>query len=167
MSTTQTPHWQVNRSGDDVMVEIEGEITEDVDFAPLEEELTDIGGTLTFDLSGIGRLNSSGVRHWVNFMRALGEKKTKEILYERCSVPIVDQINMINDFQGTAKIVSIYAPYLNEETDDETQKLLQVADIEDPTNPPTFKDADGRLWELDELPERFFAFLLYKASSTD
>ena len=164
----ETPRiqWKVDKQGSHLSVTFDGEVNEAVAFEECLEQLTAHTGTLNLDLAGIRRLNSAGVREWVKFMRSLSEtEQIEEITYTRCSLAIVAQINMIKGFQGRAKIVSVYAPYSNEETGEEDQRLLEVADIKDPMNPPTFDDPEGGVWELDEMPERYFSFLLLRAPS--
>lgn len=155
----RTVTWSMQEQGKNITVVFEGEINETFQFEKLVDKLQESGGALTFDLAGIRRLNSVGVRQWVNFMRALSDvDEITEMNFVRCAVPVVSQINMIHEFLGRAKVLSFYAPYAHSETGDEEHRLLDVKDITDPSNPPVFKDDDGE-WELDEIPERYFEFM--------
>lgn len=155
----RTLTWTIEGEAPNTTVVFEGEINETFLYDKLADALSDRGGALTFDLAAIRRLNSVGVRQWVNFMRTLAEvDEIGDITFSRCSIAVISQVNMIHDFLGRAKIISFYAPYAHSESGEEEERLLEVKDITDPLDPPTFKDDEGE-WEFDEMPERYFEFM--------
>ena len=54
---------------------------------------------------------------------------------------------------------SFYAPYYCKNNGELEDRLLTQDAISDPLNPPTFPCENGEM-ELDEVPERYFAFLI-------
>jgi hypothetical protein len=59
----------------------------------------------------IKRLNSIGVKGWVKFFESLKTKGTK-LFFSDCSIPIVEQLNMISNFFAHGQIESVQVPYL-------------------------------------------------------
>lgn len=149
----QVLSWNIKKQRDRTLVVFSGPMDESSDF----QSLRSLRENITFDLAGVTRLNSVGVHLWIEFVRYLSS--VCQLVFVRCSIPIVNQINMIEGFKGTAKVQSFYAPYYCARTGEEEQRLLTVDSIPDPLNPPTFP-CDNGVMELDELPERYFAFLL-------
>lgn len=84
-----------------------GRIDEKFDGAELAGTLT---GTVLFDLKGVERITSFGVREWFEMIRALDDGV--EIWLARCSEALVTQMSLMKDFVGPAKIVSFDAPFL-------------------------------------------------------
>lgn len=145
--------WDSKKQGDELLFVFSGEIDETADL----QALRGLTGRATFDLKGITRINSEGARLWINLMRTLASRV--KLSFVRCSIPVVIQMNMIFGFRGNAEVRSFYAPYLCEITGQEEEKLLTREQLQDPYEPPSFPCAGGLL-ELDDLPERYFAFLL-------
>lgn len=151
----QSLTWKVEKHDDRTVVIFEGVLDEDSAL----QELCSLTGRATFDLAGIKRCNSTGIRLWVELMRGLD--KITDLEFVRCSEPIVNQLSMIMGFQGKAKIRSVFAPYFCPKTGDIEQRLLVIDELQDPMNPPTFT-TEGGVLEFDEIPERYFAFLIEK-----
>ena len=135
------------------LVTFTGEVDETCDF----EELAGLSGRVTFDLEGIERFNSEGIRRWVNLLRGLDQ--VTELILDKCSVPVVAQLNLIRGLKGKIFVDSFYIPYVCLETGEEELHLLYSRDIEDPDDPPPPRSAEGKTLELDDLPERYFSFL--------
>src|SRR5690606_19170358 len=139
-------------------VEFTGEIDENADFSELRRQLK---GAVVFKLGEIRRINSCGVREWVNFVRELPE--VGELTFTHCSPAIITQLNMIYNFRGSAAVRSFYAPYICESCNLEEEKLLDVAthfpngEID---RVPDFTCAKcGEQMEFDDLPDRYLSFL--------
>lgn len=147
--------WELKKQSDGMLVIISGDLNENSRL----HEFPQLSGNVTFDLAGIRRINSEGVRLWIGFVRKLDA--ISPLIFVRCSVAFVTQLNMIHGFQGKAEIHSFYAPYLCPETGEEQEQLLTREAIKDPGNPPTFP-CDGGTLELDDIPEKYFAFLMQK-----
>lgn len=137
-------------------VEFVGEIDENADFIELRRRLR---GTVAFQLAEVRRINSCGVREWVNFVRDLPH--VTDLSFSHCSPAIVTQLNMIYNFRGNARIRSFYAPYVCERCGAEEEKLVDV-----PTQAgarqeiPSFACSScGATMEFDDLPERYLSFL--------
>jgi anti-anti-sigma regulatory factor len=159
MSKDSTPlSWRIKERPGFTTVEFTGEIDENADFSELRRQLR---GAVVFRLSDIRRINSCGVREWVNFVRDL--PNVNELVFSHCSPAIVTQLNMIYNFLGPASVRSFYAPYVCEKCNREEQKLLDV-DTHFPNgavgDPPEFVcDTCKQTLQFDDLPERYLSFL--------
>jgi hypothetical protein len=100
------------------------------------------------------------VREWVNLVSTLS-KQGKAFALERCSVPVVNQLNMISNFRGSGQVLSFYAPYYCEECDAEHPQLLEpsadvASRLEQQEVPcPTCH----KPMQFDDLPESYVAFI--------
>ena len=137
-----------------------GVVDEDNELVGLESKLA--GGPLVLDLSEIDRINSCGVRDWVNWLGRI-EKNGARPVFVSCSPAIVAQINLVNNFTAGGIIKSFYAPYYCPRCEKEkllrleTRDLLTLAPI---TTAPTCRcdECDGPM-EFDDMEESYFAFL--------
>lgn len=151
--------WHIDPQPTSTVVTLTGEIDENADFSELRRRLE---GHVVFHLGGVRRINSCGVREWVNFVRDLPDVTRLE--FTHCSPAIVTQLNMIYNFRGNARIRSFYAPYLCENCNIEVEKLLDVeqqfrgGQID---QVPEFAcERCGEAMEFDDLPERYLSFLM-------
>lgn len=145
--------WELTQTDHSTTVIFQGIIDEDANFNALHT----LKGHVVFDLAGITRINSAGILRWHTFLDTIAANTT--LTLTRCSLAVVAQLNLHDYVQGHATIESIYAPYICEATGQTETRLLNIRDIIDPHRPPTFPGDQG-LFELDDLPERYFAFLL-------
>jgi hypothetical protein len=155
---TEVLSWQVEAAGGErLRVQLRGEINENADFTELGRQLR---GDVTLLLDGITRINSCGVREWVNFVRDLN---VDSLVFARCSPTVVTQLNAIYNFRGAAQVESFLAPYVCETCHvDEYKLLLTVEHFPDAhmRHVPAFRCARcGGVMTFDELPERYLAFL--------
>ena len=150
--------WRIKERSGFTNVEFSGEIDENADFSELRRTLK---GSVVFHLGSIRRINSCGVREWVNFVRDL--PAITELVFSHCSPAIVTQLNMIFNFRGSARLRSFYAPYICEDCNIEEEKLLDVESQmakPDIAEVPEFNcEKCGEPLEFDDLPERYLAFL--------
>ena len=150
--------WRIKERGELTSVEFFGEIDENVDFAELRRQLK---GSVVFHLAEIRRINSCGVREWVNFVRDL--PNVTDLAFTHCSSAIVTQLNMIYNFRGPAKIRSFYAPYVCENCGNEEDSLLEVETVFEDGKIKGVPDFDcpecHQPLEFDDLPERYLSFL--------
>ena len=157
-STDIALSWRIKERSGFTNVEFIGEIDENVDFSDLGKRLK---GEVVFNLSGVRRINSCGVREWVNFVRDL--PGITNLVYSHCSPAIVTQLNMIYNFKGGATLRSFYAPYVCDDCDYETEKLFDIKDQfpnKSSADLPTFDCPECKTeLEFDDLPERYLAFL--------
>ena len=111
----------VQHRGDVSYVKLGGVIDEDNELADLVDKIPT--GTAVIDLGEIERINSCGVRDWVNWLSKLENNGTRSVLVE-CSPAIVAQINLVNNFTGNGVVKSFYVPYFCPECDEE--KVLKA-----------------------------------------
>ena len=157
--TGEALSWRVERLADGrLLVQIKGEINENADFSELSGKLR---GDVELELEGITRINSCGVREWVNFVRGL---EVRTLWFARCSPTVVVQLNTIYNFRGRARVVSFLAPYVCEVCHIDEYKLLDVeehfATSRSHPSVPAFRcPRCGGVMMFDELPERYLSFL--------
>lgn len=146
---------KIEKRAGGLWAEFTGDITEDSEFSAVLNEKPVL---LTLDLGGIKRINSTGVREWINFINAL-KKEGARIAFERCSVAIVQQLNMIANFAGGAEIRSVFAPYICPSCDNEESKLIDFKATPNPDFNAEVKCGNCKeAMEFDDLPESYLAF---------
>ena len=116
--------------------------------------------SIYMNLGEVENFNSVGIREWIHFvsdLRNLG----KPILRE-CSVPMIDQINMVPESLGNGIVETFYAPYYCE-CGEEVNKLIVTDEWKDhllKAIAPQFTcDSCGRSLEFDALEESYFQFV--------
>jgi hypothetical protein len=150
--------WTITRAPDATTVVFRGEVDENVDFAALPRELD---GRVIFHLQDVNRINSCGVREWINFVRELSG--VTDLVFSHCSTTVVNQLNMIYNFRGDATVRSFYLPYVCESCDHEDERLVEVAS-ELPNGyrgsiPEHECSRCHAKMVIDEIPERYLSFL--------
>lgn len=144
--------WNVDEDG---TVNLKGDITETANFNAL---LALIDGSVEFNLSGIARINSTGVREWIHFIRAAAEH-TDHLSLSRCSIAIVQQLNMIANFAGGGTVTSVEAPFFCPSCDLDLNVLVDVTE-----GPVAVDNLEVQCphcqaaMEFDDLPDEYFAF---------
>ena len=144
---------------DDVsFIKLAGVIDEDNELTEVIDKL--LAPTIAIDLAEVQRINSAGVRDWVNWLARLGERASGIVLIE-CSPAMVAQINLVHNFTGNAYVKSFYVPYFCPECDEEKSLLVEAADLGPPPHePPTCRcDECDLVMEFDDLADSYFAFL--------
>lgn len=131
-----------------------GQIDEDADFSPLNGKTS---SAMVFDLEGVDLINSCGIRDWIEFQKSLPQDM--KIVYRKCPQVIVEQLNIVKGFvRENSEIESFYAPYYNEDKDEEVKILLKPSQVVE-GKAPTLKDDDGNELEFDEIEAQYFSFL--------
>jgi anti-anti-sigma regulatory factor len=148
----------VHQREDVTFVKLAGVIDEDNELSDLAEKIG--AGTCVIDLSEVERINSCGVRDWVNWLGRIEVADTDVVLVE-CSPAIVAQINLVNNFTGSGAVKSFYVPYFCPECDEEKVLLCEAADMGPPPHePPTCRcDECDLVMDFDDMPDSYFAFL--------
>ncbi|HMG55040.1 MAG TPA: hypothetical protein VK601_16200 [Kofleriaceae bacterium] len=148
----------VQHRGDVSYVKLGGVIDEDNELGDLVDKIPP--GTAVIDLGEIERINSCGVRDWVNWLSKLENNGTRSVLVE-CSPAIVAQINLVNNFTGNGVVKSFYVPYFCPECDEEKVLLVEATDMGPPPHePPTCRcDECDLVMDFDDMPDSYFAFL--------
>jgi anti-anti-sigma regulatory factor len=148
----------IQHRGDMSYVKLGGVIDEDNELADLVDKIP--AGTAVIDLGEVERINSCGVRDWVNWLSKLEYNGTRSVLVE-CSPAIVAQINLVNNFTGNGVVKSFYVPYFCPECDEEKVLLVEATDMGPPPHePPTCRcDECDLVMDFDDMPDSYFAFL--------
>ncbi len=144
---------------DDVsFVKLAGVIDEDNELATLVDRIP--RGTAVIDLGEIERINSCGVRDWVNWLGRLESQGTRMVLVE-CSPAIVAQINLVNNFTGNGVVKSFFVPYFCPECDEEKVLLVETSEMGPPPHEPPMCRCDecDLVMDFDDMPDSYFAFL--------
>lgn len=118
------------------------------------------GQLLLIDMSEVERINSCGVRDWVNWLNQIQALGIVVILL-RCSPTVISQANMVTNFAADAFIHSFFAPYVDPNTGEDFNKLLLTEDIRKtvPIKAPKFYAESGEELEFDEFEDSYFAFI--------
>jgi hypothetical protein len=87
-------------------ISLVGRIDENADLNALSQEIPLEGAII--DLSGLTRINSIGVREWMDFVASLAPRPVR---LERCAPVFVEQLNAIANFTGQATLVSVLSAF--------------------------------------------------------
>ena len=99
-----------------------GELNESME---LEERISGVSGNrVIVNLKGVTRINSCGVRDWINAIKILAE--SCEVEFEECSCSVMDQLKMIANFLQSGEIKSFYAPYVCHACNKRHEVLLSI-----------------------------------------
>ena len=147
---------QRTTEGDATLVRVVGLVDERF------EGFGELGATkaVVIDTSAMTRMTSFGVRQWIKALDAV-PKTITDLYLLGCPTFFVDQLNMVLNFGGHARIITVTAPYsctscgieLGETVDVLAERATLVKDAADRECPR----CGGKL-ELDEPPESYFAF---------
>jgi anti-anti-sigma regulatory factor len=150
----------VHHREDVTYVKLSGVIDEDNELGDLVDRIGQ--GTTVIDLGEIERINSCGVRDWVNWLTKIERNGARPVLVE-CSPAIVAQINLVNNFTGNGVVKSFFAPYFCPSCDLEKVLLVETQEMmgQDPPHAPTCRcdECDG-VMDFDDMEESYFAFLV-------
>jgi serine/threonine protein kinase len=125
--------------------------------------------TAVIDVSGMTRMTSFGVRQWLKAMDGLPKSITDSYLFA-CPTFFVYQLNMVLNFGGAARAITVTAPYTcmscGVESGESIDVLRDHAQILQGQLPERECTRCGGKLELDETPESYFAFVAkYGATS--
>lgn len=150
---------KIRNGSDYTYIQIRGVIDEDNQLAGLADKIS--GKVVILDLGAVDRINSCGVRDWVNWLGEV-EGRVEEVVMIRCSPAIVGQANMVTNFLGNAIVHSFFAPYYSPASELSVDKLLRVDQFpaEGAIKAPSFLCEDsGQPMEFDDFEDSYFAFL--------
>lgn len=115
-------------------------------------------GKVQVSMRGIRRINSFGVRSWIDAIRKVPPDATVEFI--ECPPPVIDQINMVAGFLGKGKVVSFYAPMTCEACDVEMNQLFEVTEVKKLGKLPEVRCPKCRKpMEVDDLEEQYLLFV--------
>lgn len=138
-------------------VELQGAIEESVN---LDQLIGPFQGSLTVNCRGITRINSIGVKTWMRYFQGL-RFNGKYFEFEEVPHPVIEQLNMIANFECGGKVVSILLPFSCTKCQSEFVASCQTKEIvESGFSIPVAKcektDCGAR---FDDDPDEYFYFL--------
>ncbi|WP_437812171.1 protein kinase domain-containing protein [Sorangium sp. So ce1078] len=146
------------RLGSLLIVSMSGRMTEELQGLAVARG---ISGRVLFDLGGVQRVTSFGVREWMAMLAEVS-LNASEIYIGRCTEPIVNQVSMIRRFFGDGRIVSFYGPYRCERCGATFERLFDCdrdAHVVRTHEPPASPCARcGGAAVFDDDAESYFAF---------
>lgn len=110
------------------------------------------------NMRGVRRINSFGVRLWIEAVRRIPAHLKLELV--ECPPSVVDQINMVAGFVGRGRVSSFYAPMVCEKCGLERDQLFLVADYRAAGKlPPVPCPSCGTTMVVDDLEEQYLLFV--------
>jgi len=148
--------------GDVMVVTLQGNVTEDSTIDELKKDLKPI---VIFNLEKVQRINSYGIRQWVNVMKEI-RKEVQHLIFHRCPPIIVEQFNMINNFGAGGLVYSIYMPYSCENCGKDELRLYTLPDGKSPDQtaavPSLTCSACSKPLTFNDIEEEYFYFLQHQ-----
>ena len=134
---------------------VSGVIDEHADLS----EISQARGTIEISLKGVRRINSFGVRAWIDAIRKI--PATERLTFIECPPPVVDQINMVQGFLGHGQLISFYSPMICEECDEQEDELFYVDKCRELGGklPQVNCKRCGNAMEVDDLEEQYLLFV--------
>ena len=140
-------------------VKFSGTISQDADFSPVQLDGVE---SVAFDFEEVNRINSVGIRQWIQFIETIPE--TVNVSFERCPLRIINQINLFPGFTGNRRvdINSFYAQFKCKDcrkshtTLLETRQHFNSDEIKAPMIPCPKCKKDMR---FDGIAKKYFLFL--------
>jgi hypothetical protein len=143
--------------GKDNRIKFSGNIdgTED-----LSVMLGKLASGVTIDCADVTQINSTGIKAWMRYFCG-HDKKDLDIRFENFSIPLVEQLNMFRNFNGSAKVISMALPFRCEPCNHNFSKVFKVEETE------PFKTSNATVpcpqcngpAQFDDLPDEYFEFL--------
>lgn len=155
----QVALFDLAEEGGALTVLLHGDFTEMTRFESLAARLTGVSD-VTFDLAAVRYISSAGVRAWCELLDGLGGARTR---FRHCSIAFASQAAMVPLVLGDGEVVSLEAPYYCDPCGRDEVRLLEVGAIARDGDrllaPKLTCGACGAATELDDIAERYFAFL--------
>ena len=134
-------------------ISLSGVIDESADLSFFEQ----LSGHVRIHMRNVRRINSYGVRSWIEAVRHLGPDTVVELV--ECPPSVVDQINMVAGFLGRGRVASFYAPMACERCGHEREQLFGVAEYRAAGRLPEVKCPQcGETMQVDDLEEHYLLF---------
>lgn len=146
----------VSRDGARLRIALSGAIDERADLARVFAE---IDTDAELDLGGVDRLNSIGIRYWINHITDRARQHRVSIL--RASYVFVNQANCVANLFGDASIESCLAPYFCQHCSRNLTLEVRADEVHATSGVPPERSCQtcGSELEFDEL-DHYFRFLL-------
>ncbi len=116
-------------------------------------------GDVRLSLRGVRRINSYGVRSWIDSIRRVPADCRLELI--ECPPPVVDQMNMVAGFLGKGLVTSFYAAMVCEGCEHEMDHLFTVADcrLAGGKLPAVACPSCGKRMDVDDIEEQYLLFV--------
>jgi hypothetical protein len=116
-------------------------------------------GDVRLSLRGVRRINSYGVRSWIDGIRKVPADCSLELI--ECPPPVVDQMNMVAGFLGRGRVTSFYAAMMCESCSHEMDQLFTVDDCKKAGGkfPPVACPNCGKKMEIDDIEDQYLLFV--------
>src|SRR5512139_911899 len=133
----------------------------------VDERFTGFGAVgevkaLVINVAEITRITSFGVRQWLQAMEALPPTITERYLLG-CPTFFVDQLNMVLDFAGGARVLTAAAPFscpsCGEDTEATIDLVAERAKLVRGDAPEKQCPRCRKNLALDEAPDSYFSFV--------
>jgi hypothetical protein len=130
-----------------------GVIDESADLTFLEQ----LVGPVRLNMRGIRRINSYGVRAWIEAVRRVPSGVALELV--ECPPSVIDQINMVAGFAGRGRVVSFLAPMICESCGNEKEQLFLTEDYRRERRLPDVRcPRCAAAMQVDDLEEQYLLF---------
>ncbi len=169
-TTAQLPHRpkagvDLKSTGEAGLVHVTGLVDEHfVNFGVIAPTIK----TLVIDVAGMTRMTSFGVRQWLKAMDSV-PKAVSDVYLLGCPTFFVDQLNMVLNFGGSAKVLTVIAPYTCPSCGMESGETVDIftdrATLAKGGVPEKDCSRCGGKLEFDETPESYFSFVTKYAAT--
>lgn len=142
-----------NESGD--VFKLSGSVDEN---DKLQDLLGILPGKTTLSCAELRKINSVGVKAWINFFIS---QTGKEIIFVDLSPALVEQANMISNFFQGCKVESIQLPYTCSQCNSTFAQSKSVTDLKTSgfQVPVESCPTCGNPGEFDDIEDEYFFFL--------
>jgi hypothetical protein len=146
----------IREDGRRCLVRLGGVIDENADLSPLTQLRT---STVQVNMSDVRRINSFGVRSWIEALRGIPDSVALEFV--ECPPPVIDQCNMVHGFLGHGRPMSFYAMMVCDSCEEEIDKLYATEECKALGGklPETRCPSCGGEMEIDDIEEQYLSFL--------
>ena len=151
---------EISESSDEVIYTLTGNIDEYFK----QEEVPRINKKkIIFQLEGLDNFNSCGIREWIYLIDDIS--KLGNLEFHKCSITMIDQINMVPDTAKNVTVKSFFAPYYceNKSCSGEVNCLIDVekerSSLENRIAPDFDCETCNEKLDFDALEESYFIFL--------
>jgi len=98
--------FQVTERSDELLITVAGVVSEESRFEAPEAH----GRRVVIDARGVERMNSMGVRNWIDFIELL-QTQSHDIVIRHLPPAMVSQASMITSFIGRSRVESFLSPW--------------------------------------------------------
>ena len=115
---------------------------------------------IIFELENVVNFNSCGIREWLYLIKDFSN--LGQLIFKKCSMTMIDQINMVPDCLGNGIVESFYAPYYCPHHGESLQLIdtnTHIDSLKSKIPPKFYCGICGTELEFDALGESYFLFI--------